>query len=275
MFDDKIRLFHGDCLEVMDQLIDEGVKVDSVLCDPPYGTIDNKNKHDWDDVIPFDDMWSRLKALRKDRTPIILFGTEPFSSQLRVSNIKEFKYDWIWNKLNACNFFQAKLRPLQVYEIISVFGLFSVANGCNIKPKYYPQGIIEINKKEKNYKNALGKTAFKINPNLKNQFYEGREYLQTHKNYPKNILTFSLDNPRIHPTQKPLALMKYLIRTYTKENDLILDFCMGSGTTGAAAKELNRRFIGIEKVKEYYDIAKQRIDEIPKYEAESLFSGAL
>ena len=240
------RLIQGDCLEVMDRLIEEGVKVDAIITDPPYGTTACK----WDNVIPFEEMWPRLKALRKDRTPIVLFGSEPFSSLLRISNLKEYKYDWIWLKNNVTGFMQAKTKPLKSLETISVFGDFSLA-AQYFNSVYNPQGVEKIEGIE--YSNNRKKDHITGNRNPGKTKESG-------KGYPKDRLEFSIDKEKQHPTQKPVALLEYLIKTYTLEGDTVLDFTMGSGTTGVACKNLNRNFIGIELDKNYFDIAKERIE---------------
>lgn len=232
----NIELYWGDCLKIMDGLIADGVKVDAIITDPPYGTTACK----WDSVIPFEEMWKRLKALRKDNTPIVLFGSEPFSSSLRISNIKEYKYDWIWEKEQGANFMLVKYQPYKVHEIISVF----------YKHRYNPQMT-----KGKPYVSGKGFSGDITGNVIKIQ----------NKNigirYPKSIQKFNTDKKTsIHPTQKPLALMEYLIKTYTNEGDTVLDFTMGSGTTGVACKNLNRNFIGIESDLNYYMIARERIN---------------
>jgi len=238
-------LYCGDCLEIMDKLIKDGVKVDAIITDPPYGTTACK----WDIVIPFDEMWERLKELRKDRTPIVLFGSEPFSSHLRMSNIKEFKYDWIWEKNRGSNFAVLKYQPMKEHENIIVF----------YKHGYYPI-------KEKRKGGGLNRTQYKYNPSNtgKRQVMNNMEMKHANHNsnnklrYPSSIQKFNTEVGK-HPTQKPVALLEYLVKTYTNENDIVLDFTMGSGTTGIACVNLNRRFIGIEKDLKYYEIAKKRI----------------
>ena len=238
-----IQLFNGDCLEIMDKLIADGVKVDAIITDPPYGTTACK----WDNVIPFDEMWKRLKLLRKENSPIVLFGSEPFSSYLRISNIKEYKYDWIWNKFKAGNIFLANYQPMKIHEIISVFGKGNIT--------YNP--IKEIRDKIKISKNYG--TGATMGGNYEK---EEKVYIYEDKN-PVSIIEISNANQKgkLHPTQKPVALMEYLIKTYTNQGDTVLDFCMGSGTTGVACKKLNRNFIGIELDKKYFDIAEKRINE--------------
>lgn len=236
-----MQLINGDCLEVMDKLISGGVRVDAIITDPPYGTTACK----WDSVIPFDEMWSRLKQLRKERTPIVLFGSEPFSSALRMSNIKEYKYDWIWKKAKATNFFNANKQPLKKHEIISLF--------YNVQIKYSPQ------KEKRDYvykdkRNGVSKECKQYHNTLSTKQDNGGYF------YPTSIIDFKQDDNGFHPTQKPVALMEYLIKTYTNEGDTVLDFTMGSGTTGVACKTLNRDFIGIEKDETYFKIAKNRIE---------------
>jgi len=232
-----MTLIQGDCLLEMDKLIEQGVKVDAIITDPPYGTTACK----WDSVIPFDEMWTRLKALRKDRTPIVLFGSEPFSSHLRLSNIKEYKYDWIWEKEQGANFMSVKYQPYKIHEIISVF----------YNNNYIPQ--MTVGKPFISGKGTSGDiTRNVIKKQVKNHGTR----------YPISIQKYNTEKFKsIHPTQKPVALMEYLIKTYTNETDLVLDFTMGSGTTGVACKKLNRKFIGIELGDKYFNIAKKRIEE--------------
>jgi site-specific DNA-methyltransferase (adenine-specific) len=224
----------------MDLLIKEGVQVDSIICDPPYGTTACK----WDSVIPFDAMWERLNKLIKPNGAIVLFGSEPFSSALRMSNIKNYKYDWIWDKKKAGNFASVRYQPLKPFEIVSIFN----------KHKYYP--IMTKGKMRKkggyNTKHEVS-TIAGLDANV-NDLY-----------YPKAILEYTKANnvdSKLHPTQKPVTLMEYLIKTYTNENETVLDFTMGSGSTGVACKNTGRDFIGIELDKGYYDIACKRIKEV-------------
>jgi len=215
--------------------------IDMILTDIPYGT----TKCSWDQVIPFEPMWEQLKRITKDNGAICLFGSEPFSSHLRMSNIKMFKYDWVWKKNEKDGFLQAKRRPLRDSEVVSVFN----------SKIYFPQKI-----KVKPYKykrKASGKkSSFAKVVDDGGNMYEIRDFI-----YPTNTLIFDKPkrNKRLHPTQKPVALLEYLIKTYTLENETVLDFTMGSGSTGVAAKNLNRKFIGIEKDYKYFEIAKERI----------------
>jgi site-specific DNA-methyltransferase (adenine-specific) len=248
--DDTAFLYHGDCLEVLPHLNTLG-QVDMILADPPYGTTACK----WDSIIPLEPMWEQLKRIIKPNGAIVLFGAEPFSSALRMSNIKNYKYDWVWRKDNASNFFAAKFQPLNDTEDICVFSTGGCNNGSKNPVPYFPQGVKPVSIKHINGKNVggmLGKAH-------KTTMSPGREYTQTQTGYPFKILNYKRDGNKIHPTQKPVALMEYLIKTYTNEGDTVLDFTMGSGTTGVACKNLNRFFIGIEKEEKYCEIAKERI----------------
>ena len=239
--EDRYQLFQGDCLEVMDELIKQGVKVDCVLTDPPYGTTACK----WDTVIPFEEMWSRINKLVKPNGAIVLFGSEPFSSNLRMSNIKNFKYDWIWEKEQGTGFQLAKYRPMIKNENISVFS--------NKTHNYFPQ--MEKLEKPKKVKRKSGSNSNSDSSPLK--YSDDRVSVYTHK-YPTNILRYNRQRG-LHPTQKPVELLEYLIKTYTKENEIVLDFTMGSGSTGVACMNTNRNFIGIELDEKYFEIAENRI----------------
>ena len=223
----KYKLYNGDCLEIMDKLIKEGIKVDMVLTDPPYGTTACK----WDSIISFNEMWNRINKLIKSNGAIVLFGSEPFSSALRMSNIKNYKYDWVWNKKKPGNIFLAKFQPMKIHENIIVFG--------NAKVNYFPI-MVERDKikKTKNYGTGEVMGGKKVK--------EDKLYVYDKKN-PVSILEFSnaVQKGKVHPTQKPVAILEYLIKTYTKENEIVLDFTMGSGSTGVACVNTNRQFIGI------------------------------
>jgi site-specific DNA-methyltransferase (adenine-specific) len=241
-----IKLIQGDCLEKMKDIADGDI--DAVITDIPYGTTACK----WDTVIPFEPMWEQLKRITKKNGAIVLFGTESFSSTLRISNIKEYKYDWIWDKDKGFGVFLAKKQPLRTYENISVF--------YKKQPTYNPQ-MTDAKKDRIRPLSKANKEGAKNNITNSNNCKTDKDY-DPNKRYPLNILKFS--NPvskAIHPTQKPVALMEYLIKTYTNEEETVLDFTMGSGTTGVAAKKLNRNFIGIELDPEYFAIAEKRIKE--------------
>ena len=245
------KLYNGDCLEIMDRLIDEGIKVDCILTDPPYGTTACK----WDTVIPFDEMWERLNNLIKPNGAIVLFGSEPFSSALRMSNIKCYKYDWVWVKNTGLGFQHSKNMPLKRHENILVFSRGSMGHRSLLGDKrmeYNPQGVIYSNEigiiNSKNHGRSLGTRPKQV----------GRKYKKA-KNFPTSILEYKNDG-KIHPTQKPVNLLEYLIKTYTNENETVLDFTMGSGSTGVACINTNRKFIGVELDNNYFDIASKRIE---------------
>ena len=293
----RYKLYQGDCLEVMDELISLGIKFDCIISDIPYGTTNCK----WDSVIPFnryivikegkrdkilykdefilrrlkeginikevekewkenskEGMWEKINKLIKTNGAICLFGSEPFSTALRMSNIKNYKYDWKWNKTVGGNPLIAKYRPIGIFEDIIVFGKGSI--------KYNP--IMEDAKAE-NIR-PLGKSKKKTDllAGIKSGEFKPKSDYNPNKRYPKNEIIISSRmnecNPvnRVHPTQKPVELMEYLIRTYTDEGDLILDFTMGSGSTGVGCMNTNRRFVGIEIDENYFNIAVNRIKEV-------------
>ena len=239
------KLYNGDCLEIMDKLIEEGVKVDCILTDPPYGTTACK----WDTVIPFDDMWERLNKLIKPNRAIVLFGSEPFSSALRMSNIKNYKYDCKWLKSRKTGFQMVKKRPLKCYEDIMIF--------YQKQPTYNNTQLIKLDKPISSYrKNGKG-------GNLLNTVNTKKDRFQEYTNYNRDLLQFNNEHNvnAYHPTQKPIPLLEYLIKTYTNEGELVLDFTMGSGSTGVACMNTNRKFIGIELDNNYFNIASKRIEE--------------
>ena len=246
-----MKLINDDCLKVLPTLADQSI--DLVLTDPPYGTTPCK----WDSVISYEVMWKELKRVVKKESPILIFGTEPFSSYLRASNIDWFKYDWIWEKPSGANFLNSKYQPLKVHEIISVFGDAPTSYSKNKPLTYYPQHTAG-----KPYQQKSGKQKTTHENSTVRSPIEQVVTTNTGQRKPRTIIQFSPDKQKIHPTQKPIALLEYFIKTYSKENDTILDFTMGSGSTGVAAKNLNREFIGIELDKNYFDIAKKRIEEI-------------
>lgn len=243
-----MKLLLGDCLEKMKDIPDGSV--DLILCDLPYGTTACK----WDVVIPFHLLWDAYWRIAKPDAVVVLFGSEPFSSFLRTNGLLWFRYDWVWDKIKAGNIAQSGYQPLKVHETISVFS--------RKKPRYFPQkimapklqtrhlGKLSENRKDREVSGGMGK-----------QIKYSQNY-EPDKKLPTSIQKFSKDNFKgnvFHPTQKPVALLEYLIRTYTNEGDLVLDNCMGSGSTGVAAVRTGRRFIGIEKDEGYFEIAKQRI----------------
>jgi DNA modification methylase len=234
-----ITLWQGDCLEEMKRIPDKSV--DMILCDLPYGTTACK----WDTIIPFEPLWEQYKRIIKDRGAIVLFGSEPFSSHLRMSNIKQYKYDWVWDKKLPSGMQIAKYRPMQRHENIMIFC-------CDGTPNYYP---IKTHQKERTGKIYSRSETSPI------KYDDGK--LKTYKDKnPQSILEFyKRDREALHPTQKPVALLEYLIKTYTNENETVLDNCMGSCSTGIACINTKRNFIGIEKDEKYFEIARNRIEE--------------
>ena len=245
----SIELHWSDCFDVFPSIKDQSI--DLVLCDPPYGTTSCK----WDSVLPLDLMWKELERIVKPKAAILIFSLQPFTSKLICSNLILFKYSFVWSKSRALGFQNAKLRPMTRHEDISVFSKGNSANRASNLMQYYPQGLIQVNKQVKGIKG--GKTDQvghkMLRPNHK------QTYTQQYTNYPDTILNFNNEGKTVHPTQKPVELLEYLIKTYSLEDQTVLDFTMGSGSTGVACKNTNRSFIGIEKEKEYFDIAKQRI----------------
>jgi site-specific DNA-methyltransferase (adenine-specific) len=220
--------------------------IDMILTDLPYGSTQCK----WDVVIPFEKLWNQYSRIIKDNGAIVLFGTEPFSSILRLSNLKHYKYDWIWDKVKGTGFLNAKSQPMRNHELISVF----YKKQCT----YNPIKTHGHNKK----RSYRGKH---LQSDVYGEMENGCQYDSTER-YPRSIQVFSTDIQKsaLHPTQKPLALCEYLIKTYTNENDLVLDSCIGSGTTAIACINTGRNYIGYEKDKKYFDISKERIEGIKK-----------
>ena len=241
----QMRLINGDCLEEMAKL--EDGSIDMVLTDPPYGTTACK----WDSVIPFEPMWEQLKRVTKENAAIALFGSEPFSSMLRVSNMKMFRYDWVWKKDAGSNFYSLKYSPMKEHETISIF--------CKNKknPRYFPVMQERVGGRK-------GRRTKSIDSGRTDSVYGtskgGMVIMLKEKRFPSSVQSFKRERG-LHPTQKPVKLMEYLIKTYTNEGDTVLDFTMGSGTTGIACHNLNRNFIGIEIDKDIFETARNRIDE--------------
>ena len=245
-----IDLRYGDCLDVMKEIPDESINL--ILCDLPYGTTACK----WDTVIPLDKLWVEYERIITDNGIICLFGQEPFSSIVRTSNLKLYRYDWVWQKQKPSNFQLMNYQPGRVQENIMVF---SKAKACytknGVKISYFPQKERMEKPRKANAKiysdsaDLLHKYSKANKDNF--QVYEER--------HPISILKFNTPEHRVHPTQKPIDLLEYLIKTYTNESDIVLDNCMGSGSTGVACKNLNRNFIGIENNKEYFEIAERRL----------------
>ena len=240
------KIYNEDCLEGMKRIADGAV--DCIITDLPYGT----TACAWDSVISFEPLWEQFKRVTKPNAAIVLFGSEPFSSALRMSNIGMWRYDWYWRKSRFGNYAQAPYMPLKNIETISVFSQGTIAPNSKLKMLYYPQGIKEHNKLIKDKPCSAN-----FRPNRKPQ-----TFVSTHYNYPKQCIEFDNDGEQLHPTQKPVDLLRYLILTYSNEGDTILDATIGSGTTAVAALMEKRHFIGFETNKEYFDIAQQRIDEV-------------
>ena len=235
-----MKLIHGDCLVEMANIADKSV--DMILCDLPYGTTACK----WDVVIPFEPLWAHYKRIIKDRGAIVLFGREPFSSHLRISCLPLYRYDWIWEKSKATNFLFAKQMPLLAHENISVFyKSLPTYNAQKRKGKPYNKGI-----EKRTQIDAVGRIG---NGNLIAN--------DTGDRNPRSVLYFRTaeSEGKFHPTQKPVALLEYLVKTYTLESETVLDNCMGSGSTGIACLNTGRHFIGIEKDDKHFQIASDRI----------------
>ncbi len=249
---DDITIWQGDCLTLMADIPDKSV--DMILCDLPYGTTACK----WDTAIPFEPLWAHYERVIKERGAIVLTSSQPFTSQLIMSNPKRFRYEWIWEKSIATGFFDANKKPLKAHENILVFGLKA--------PVYYPQ-------------KTPGKPYTKkgVGTRSKTDIYNNnkpRTLIQNNGDrYPKTIQRFSNGNHKSkHPTQKPVELMEYLIKTYTLPGETVLDNCMGSGSTGVACINTGRKFIGIEKDPNYFEIASKRIAEAAEFKQPSLFT---
>lgn len=240
---DRCALWHGDCLEVMKDIPDHSV--DLILCDLPYGT----SKCKWDVIIPFDEMWFQYNRITKPNSPIILFGSQPFTAELIHSNIKEFKHEWVWVKSRSGSAITAKYRPVKLHEDVLVF--------CKNTPTYNPQMTTGEPYYRKPANNKKNDHMFGVISNMETNNL-GTRYPITVQHFKQNWSK----QQQIHPTQKPVALCEYLIKTYSNPNDFVLDNCMGSGTTGVAALNTNRRFIGIELDPTYCGIAKERIQHV-------------
>jgi len=249
-----IDLRLGDCLEVMKTI--ESNSIDAIIADPPYGTTACK----WDSVIDFKLMWEQLNRIIKPNGAIVLFGSEPFSSALRISNIKNYRYEWFWDRCNKGNSLNAKKQPMRHIELISIF--------YKKQPTYNP--ILSDKRKDQIRYNNIPrskKNQPKTTGKVKHSNRFDNRVIPLDKDYPTHFLKFSLPSAnkgRLHPTQKPIPLMEYLIRTYTNETETVLDFTMGSGSTGVACVNLKRNFIGIELDENYFNIAEMRIKQSAK-----------
>ena len=245
-----VKLYNDDCFNVFPQIDDNSI--DCIICDPPYGTTPLK----WDNILPFEDLWKQYKRIIKVNGAIVIFSQEPFATYLRMSNIKDYRYDWYWEKERLTNVFQIKKRCGKTVENIVVF--------YNQQCTYNAQKIQHTGKK---VTNKIGENArWSITQAGYKSITKPFEYNDDGTRYPTQILRINRENPRkrVHPTQKPVELLMYLVKTYTNEGDMVLDNCMGSGSTGIACKLLNRDFIGIEIDETYFNIAQERIENCGK-----------
>jgi DNA modification methylase len=248
------KIYQGDCLELIKQLPDKSI--DCIICDPPYEVLNKNNKDaQWDRIIPLDELWQQYERVAKDNAAIILFAQGMFTARLMMSNPKLWRYNLIWQKGGRCSgFLNAKKMPLREHEDIVVF--------YRKQPTYNPQ-MTKCNPYERNH--SRGRQQGEQTNRCYGEFGKAEDII-TDLKYPKSILNFNRPHPQIHPTQKPVALIQYLIKTFSNENDLILDNCIGSGTTAVAAIKEKRHFIGMELNKEYYDIACKRVKEAKMYQ---------
>lgn len=236
------KIFNEECLDGMKKIPDDSV--DLILCDLPYGT----TSCSWDTIIPFDLLWEQYNRISKKNCPIVLFGAEPFSTMLRMSNLKCYKYDWYWEKNAPTGFVYAKNQPMRDIETVSVF--------CKGKALYKPQGVYRLPKPISS-KKKMQEDAIYDSKGLSE-----KPYIQEYSGYPKNVI--KIRNTKVnnfHPTQKPVELFEYLIKTYSEPGDIVVDNCMGSGTTAIAAINTDRNFIGFEMDEEYFNKAVKRIDQ--------------
>ena len=269
MAHNTVELILGDCLVEMKKIADNSI--DLVLADLPYGTSDrsgvsqtgNNRVLAWDTTIPLDELWDAYRRVLKPTGAVVLTADQPFTSQLVVSNLPWFKYEWIWRKRRTTGFLHANARPMKETEDILVFsprGASGVSKRANKNMTYNPQGLIPKAVKKMNSAKRLGK--FLHQPDhlgAGNRLIHSTEYEQRFTNYPSEIIEFPLETKTHHPTQKPVALLEYLILTYSNPGELVLDNCMGSGSTGVAARNCGRRFIGIEIDESFFRIAEERI----------------
>lgn len=248
----SVRLMQGDCLALLKDIADESV--DLVIADLPYGTTDCA----WDNLIPFEPMWEQLDRICKRTAPMLFFGSEPFSTRLRMSNIDEYKYDWIWVKNHTTGFAHAKNMPLKQHENISVFSQGGVVHRSLDKGNrmtYNPQGVVEVQLTQHTRRHKFGTIAGERPSNTE-------YYKQEGTNYPRSVIYFDKElYPGAHPTQKPVSLLEYLIKTYSNEGETVFDPTMGSGSTGVACVNTSRNFIGIEIDENYFKTAQTRISE--------------
>jgi site-specific DNA-methyltransferase (adenine-specific) len=240
------KILQGDCLELMNDIPNESI--DMILCDLPYGT----TASGWDSIISFPILWGEYERIIKPTGAIILTASGTFTHKVISSNEKLYKYKWIWKKTRKGNFVNAKNRPMTQFEEVLVFSKGNTANGSLNKMKYYPQGIIKVDKVSKKSTNKFGTM-------IGARCCHKDEFITEYENYPTDILEIANEGNVLHPTQKPTALFEYLIKTYTNEGDIVLDNCAGSGTTAIACLNTKRQFIVMEKEQKYYDIILKRV----------------
>ena len=249
----RSELHFGDCLEIMPRIQD--ASIDFILCDLPYGT---SVVHKWNKALPLDKVWAEYERVIKPNGVICLFGTQPFTSQLICSNIELFRCMWFWEKETPTGFLNSNYKPLNSIEEIAVFSKAKIGSLAKNPIPYHPPTLKKIEKTKKNSVDNTWRLAMGYQ-SKNNQLNTEKEYVQKYTNYPTSILKYAREKNQVHPTQKPTALLEFLIKTYTNENEVVLDNCMGSGSTGVACINTNRHFIGIEKEKDYYDMALKRI----------------
>ena len=240
-----IELICGDCLVEMQNIPDRSV--DMILCDLPYGTTACK----WDTIIPFEPLWAHYKRIIKGNGAIVLTAAQPFTSALGASNLPMLQYSWYWKKSRATGHLNAKKRPMKDVEDVLIF--------YSSQPIYNPQGLVQLNKVQRNSASDMTRGITSDPTSVVTGGITKVDYNQEFTNYPRQVIDFPSEGNTVHPTQKPVPLFEYLIKTYTNEGDMVLDNCMGSGTTAIACHNLNRRCIGIEKDEKYFEIAKKRL----------------
>ena len=241
------RVYQGDCLALLQRMPEQSI--DMILCDLPYGMTNCK----WDSVLPLEELWKLYNRVAKERAAIVLTSSQPFTSNLVMSNIKHFRYEWIWEKAVVSNFQLSKKMPLKVHEEICVF--------YRAAPTYNPQNLVRLETPRKSNNKS------RVESKLGHFHTWNANYLSEWAEYPSSIIRFKVEKRGLHPTQKPIMLMQYLIRTYTKEGDLVLDNCMGSGTTGIAALTTGRRFVGMELDEKYYSMARKQLTKLRNWGA--------
>lgn len=254
-------IHNADCLELMQDIEDKSI--DCIICDLPYG--EGHTAHAWDCALSFDALWKQYERIIKDDGVIALFSAEPFTAKLICSNIELYRYSWIWEKETPTGFLNANYAPLKQTEDICIFSKGTVGSLSSNPIRYNPQGVIEVNKLKRNNPNSTWREK-KGYASKSNKLNSNEEYIQKYTNYPSNILKFSRDKHSFHPTQKPVALLEYLIQTYTNKGEVVLDNCSGSGSLAIAAYRTGRNFICIEKNVEYYEksIERLRVEKMKK-----------